>query len=334
MPAPGPGSTSGPAPSTRSARPSTGIRTGAVAPMARPPAADLALLGLAVVAVSTAAPLIRVADAPSLAVAFWRNALALPVLGAILLAGRQRRRALRGLGARERRLTLVAGLFLAGHFATWVPSLSFTSVASSVALVATQPVWAAVIARWRGEHVPRAAWQGIGTALAGVVVLSGVDLSIAPRALFGDLLALVGGALAAAYVTVGAEVRRTVSTTVYATVCYGVAAVALGVVCAVGRQPLAGYDAATWLALLGTVAGPQLLGHTLVNRVLRTTSAMVVSVAILFEIVGAALLAWLAFGEVPPMSALPAGVLIVAGVVLVVRASPDEPAVSGGPALE
>jgi drug/metabolite transporter (DMT)-like permease len=334
MPPPGPGSPPGPAPSTGPARPPAATRARAVEPMARPPAVDLALLGLAVVAVSTAAPLIRVADAPSLAVAFWRNALALPVLGAIVLAGRRRRGAVRSLGARERRLSLVAGLLLAAHFATWVPSLSFTSVASSVALVATQPVWAAVIARWRGEHVPRAAWQGIGTALAGVVLLSGVDLSIAPRALFGDLLALVGGALAAGYVTVGAEVRRTVPTTVYATACYGVAAVALAVVCAVGRQPLVGYDGATWLALLGTVVGPQLLGHTLVNRVLRTTSPMVVSVAILFEIVGAALLAWLAFGEVPPASALPAGVLIAAGVVLVVRASPGEPAVSGAPALE
>ncbi len=304
------------------------------APTARPPTIDLALLGVAVVAVSTSAPLIRVADAPSLAVAFWRNALALPVLGAFVVARGSRRRELRGLDRRERRLSLVAGLFLAAHFATWVPSLSYTSVASSVALVATQPVWAALIARARGEHVPRAAWWGIGAALSGVVVLTGVDLSISPRALFGDLLALVGGALAAAYVTVGAEVRRTVSTAVYATVCYAVAAAALLVVCLVFRQELAGYDRTTWLALLGTVVGPQLLGHTLVNRVLRTTSPMLVSVAILFEIVGAALLAWLAFGEVPPASAIPAGVLIGVGVVLVVRSSPTEPAVSGAPALE
>ena len=129
---------------------------------AHPPTADLVLLAVAVVAVSTSAPLIRAADAPSLAVAFWRNALALPVLGAIVLVGAERRRELRHLGARERRLTVVAGLFLAAHFATWVPSLSYTSVASSVALVATQPVWAAVIARYRGDHVPTAAWWGIG----------------------------------------------------------------------------------------------------------------------------------------------------------------------------
>jgi len=301
---------------------------------ARPPPVDLALLGVAVLAVSTSAPLIRGADAPSLAIAFWRNALALPVLGALVLASRERRREARELDRRERRLALVAGLFLAAHFATWVPSLSFTSVASSVALVATQPVWAALIARWRGDDVPRLAWWGIGAAMAGTVVLTGVDLSISTRALFGDLLALLGGALAAAYVTVGAEARRTVSTTVYATACYGVAAVVLLAVCAVGRQPLAGYDAHTWLLLVATVLGPQLLGHTLVNRVLSTISPVIVSVAILFEIVGAALLAWLAFDEVPPASAVPAGLLIAAGVVLVVRANPAEPAVAGSPPIE
>ncbi|HET6951337.1 MAG TPA: DMT family transporter [Acidimicrobiales bacterium] len=298
----------------------------------RPPAADLALLGLAVVAVSTAAPLVRVADAPTLAVAFWRNALAVPVLALVVAAGA--RRSPPRLAARERRLTLVAGLYLGAHFATWIPSLSYTSVASSVALVATQPVWAALIARRRGEHVPGRAWWGIGLAVAGAAVLSGVDLSVAPRALFGDLLALAGGVLAAAYVTVGAEVRRTVATSLYATACYGVAAGALLVVCGVGRQELTGYDGGTWLAIVAMVAGPQLLGHTLVNRVLRTTSPTVVSVAILFEIVGSGLLAWVAFDEVPPATAVPAAALIAAGVVLVVRSSPDDPAVAGSPALE
>jgi drug/metabolite transporter (DMT)-like permease len=304
----------------------------------RPPPRDLALLGLAVAAVSTAAPLVRIADAPTLAVAFWRNALALPVLALFvwLPGGGTRRGGAPVLDRRERRLSIVAGLFLGAHFATWIPSLSFTSVASSVALVSTQPVWAALIARGRGEDVAARAWWGIGSAVAGVVVLSGVDLSVDTQALFGDLLALVGGVLAAAYVTVGAEVRRTLPTSVYALVCYGVAAGALLVVCVVGRQPLAGsdYDATTWLALLAMVAGPQLLGHTVVNRVLGTTSPTLVSVAILFEIVGSALIAWIAFDEVPPASAIPAAILIGVGVVLVVRSGAEEPSVAGAPALE
>jgi drug/metabolite transporter (DMT)-like permease len=307
----------------------TDTRAPARTTMTRPPPVDLVLLAVAVAAVSTSAPLIRGASAPSLAIAMWRCAMALPVLGVAVALSARSRRQLRSLvhtgptagSGAERRRSGAAGLLLALHFSAWVPSLSFTSVASSTALVATQPVWAALIARWRGEHVPRAAWAGIGVAMAGAVVLSGVDLSIEPRALLGDMLALLGGALAAAYVTVGADVRRTVTTGVYALVCYSVAAVALLVVCLAGRQALGGYDAGTWWALVGLTVGPQLLGHTVVNRVLSTTSATLVSVAILFEVVGAALLAWVFFGEMPPLSAAPAGVLIATGLVMVVRAS-------------
>ena len=298
------------------------------ATIGRPPTIDLVLLCVAVLAVSTSAPLIRGADAPSLSVAMWRTVLALPVLGIVVGVRSRGRAELRALDRSTRRRSALAGVFLALHFATWVPSLSLTSVASATALVATQPVWAALIARWRGEHVPRKAWGGIAVAMAGAVLLSGVDLSISADALLGDLMATVGGALAAAYVTVGADVRRTVSTGVYSLVCYAVAAAALLVVCLVGRQPLSGYEGSTWLVLLALTIGPQLLGHTVLNRVLRTTSATVVSVSILFEVVGAAILAWLAFDEVPPLSALPAGVLIGLGVVLVVRAGAYDPAVA------
>lgn len=283
----------------------------------RPPTSDLLLIALAVAAVSTSAPLIRQAAAPALAVAFWRNALATGVLApwALLTA----RRELLALDRRRRRMAAVAGLLLAAHFATWIPSLSFTSVASSVALVATQPVWAALLARRRGDHVPREAWTGIVVAVAGAVALTGIDVQISARALFGDLLALVGGALAAAYVTVGAEVRATVSTTTYTTLCYATASLALLGVCVVGGQQLTGYRPGTWWAIVGLTAGAQLLGHSVFSRVLRTTSATIVSVAILFEIVGAAVIAWLWFGERPPAAAVPAAALLACGVVLVVR---------------
>lgn len=284
-----------------------------------PPTLDLALLGVAVLAVSTSAPLIRYAAAPALAVAMWRNLLAVPALAPV--AWRARRP-----DARERRLIAFSGVLLAAHFAAWIPSISFTSVASSVALVATQPIWAALIARARGEAVAREVWIGIGIAIVGVVLLSGVDLSISGRALFGDLLALVGGMLAAAYVTVGAEVRRTVDTAVYTTGCYAVAAVALLAVCLVSGQELTGYRTGTWLAIVGLVLGAQLLGHTLVNMVLRTISPTAVSVAILFEVIGATILAVIFFDETPPLAAAPAGLAILAGLVIVIRAGRRRPA--------
>jgi drug/metabolite transporter (DMT)-like permease len=294
-----------------------------VAPPERAPAGDLVLLGVAVVAVSTSAPLIAGAEAPALAIAFWRNALSLPILGLWVLARRGERARWRGRSALDRRRSRLAGALLAAHFAVWIPSLSFTSVASSVALVATQPVWAALIARHRGEVIGRGTWVGIGLALAGTLLLTGVDLSISGRALFGDLLALLGGMLAAAYVTVGAEVRRNVSTLSYALACYATAAVLLLALCVATGQTLSGYDEDTWLAIGGLVIGAQLLGHTLVNLVLRSLSPTAVSVAILFEILGATLIARVAFGETPPVAAWPAGLLIAAGVVAVVRSDQD-----------
>ena len=283
-------------------------RAGAAAP-----GSDIVLLGVAVLAVSTSAPLIRYAGAPALAIAMWRNALAVPVLAPAAVRVRQPDR-------RERRLIVLAGLLLAAHFAVWISSISYTTVASSVALVATQPAWAALIARRRGEVVDRAVWLGIGVAFGGVLVLSGVDLSVSGRALFGDALAVAGGLLAAAYVTVGATVRRSLDTSVYAAGCYGTAALALLVACVVSGRSLTGYEAGTWLAIVGLTVGPQLLGHTLFNRVLRSLAPTTVSVAILFEVVGASVIAALWFGETPPVAAIPAGLLILCGVVIVIRA--------------
>lgn len=281
---------------------------------------DLVLLAVAVAAVSTSAPLVRAAHAPALVIAFWRTALAVPVTGSVALT--RDRAGLAGLDPLTRRRMVVSGLLLAGHFATWIPSLSFTSVASSVTLVCAQPVWVALVARRRGDDVPPAVWRGIACALAGVVLLSGVDLALTPRALLGDGLALAGGMLSALYLVVGADVRRVTTTAVYATWCYSVAAVALLGVCVVGRQAVGGYSGSTWLVLLALTVGPQLLGHTLVNRVVRTLSPTLVSVAILLEIVGSTLLAWLFFDEVPPASVWPAAALIATGVVIVVRAEP------------
>jgi drug/metabolite transporter (DMT)-like permease len=155
-------------------------------------------------------------------------------------------------------------------------------------------------------------------AVAGVVVLSGVDLAVSGRALAGDALALAGGALVAGYVRVGAEVRRTVANPVYTLGCYGVAGLLLGAACLGSGDDLTGFDARTWWVIVALTAGPQLLGHSVFNRILPDVGPTVVSVAVLLEVVGAALLAWWWFGEVPPAAAIPATALILTGVGLVV----------------
>lgn len=225
------------------------------------------------------------------------------------------------VNAREAKLMLAAGILLGAHFATWVPSLRYTSVASSTALVATQPVWAAIIASRRGARVPATAWIGICVALSGVVVLAGLDFSLDPRSLFGDFLALVGAILAAAYVSVGEQARQTVSTTVYTTWCYLSAAAGLVVVCLIGGVQLWGYSSSDWLRIAALTLGAQLLGHSLFNRVLATTSATVVSLAILFEMPLSTLIAAIWLGQVPPPAIAPAVVLLFAGLLLVLRSS-------------
>lgn len=285
--------------------------------LARPGGTDALLIVVALTAVSTSGPLIAATAVPALAVAFWRNALASAVLvpTALLRAGAE----LRGLDRRERRLGLAAGALLALHFATWIPAVGLTTVASATALVATQPVWAALLARARGEVVPVRVWVGIAVALCGGLLLTGADLAVSGSALVGDALALAGGAFAAAYMTTGAQVRRSVSTTTYTALCYSTTAALLLVVCVAGRQALTGYAAVDWLRLLALTAGAQLLGHSLFNVVLRSVDPTVVSLAILFEIPGAALLAALFLGQRPPLLAVPAAVLLVAGLALVIR---------------
>lgn len=288
----------------------------------RPPRADLALMTVGLLAVSTSGPLMAAITAPALAVALWRNLLA--VVGIWPFAVATRRGELRSLPAREWRWAVGAGLLLALHFATWVPSLRYTSVASATAIVATQPVWVALIARATGHHVPRRTWLGIGIALAAVVVLTGVDFSFAPRALVGDLLALLGGVFAALYTVAGAEVRRTVSTTSYTALCYSTAAVGLLAGCLVGGVALWGYDRTTWLQLLALTLGAQLLGHSVFNLVLRSTSATVVSLFLLLEVPGAAIIAAVALGQTPPVEALPAAVLLLMGLGIVISSAGQE----------
>ncbi len=307
-------------------------RTPGVA-MHRPPAGSALLLVVGVLGTSTAAPLIKATVAPSLAIAFWRMAMASGVVVPVAVGGARRRAELR-MGRRQLWLSVLAGMLLAGHFGCFIPAVSLTTVASAVALVAMQPAWAALILRVRGERMPGQAWLGVALAIAGALLLSGVDVTVSGRALVGDGLALVGGALAASYRVVGAEVRRTVSTTAYTAVCYPVAAVALLVVCLVSGQRLGGYAGSTWLRLAALALLAQILGHSVFNLVLRTVSPTIVSVALLFEIVGAAILAAVFLGQKPPAAAVPAAAVIALGTFLVIRSAESAPAVAGAPPMD
>jgi drug/metabolite transporter (DMT)-like permease len=294
-------------------------RDAASAPaLAVPPTTDLVVMLVAIVAVSTSGPIIAATAAPALAIAFWRNAMASGAL--IPHAALTRRGELRAMSGHDLALGVLAGGLLAAHFATWVPSITYTSVSSATALVSTQPIWAALIARRLGHHIPTRAWIGIVVAVGGAALVTGVDVTVSSRALAGDVLAIAGGACAAAYMFAGNRVRQSLSTTTYTAVCYVTTSLVLLVVCAAAGRPLAGYSANTWLKLAALTAGAQFLGHSLFNRVLGTTSPTVVSLAILFEVPGATLIAAVWLHQKPHLAAVPGLLLLLVGVGLVIAA--------------
>lgn len=278
---------------------------------------------MAILAVSSSAPLIAFAAAPALAIAFWRNALATVVLTPVAVGPRRAelRDAISGSRRRDGFFCILAGLALAFHFATWMPSVQLTTVATATALVATQPVWAGLIALGQGRRPPLLGWLGIGLAVAGAAWATGADLGVSARAVAGDALALIGGMAAAIYTSLGERSRARLSTTTYTWICYGVCAAALLIGCLIGGVRLTGYDPTTWAAILALVVGAQLLGHSMFNYALHRISATTISVLILLEVPGAALLAWLWLGQVPGAGAIPGLVLLLAGVAVVVLGS-------------
>ncbi|MEU3874501.1 MULTISPECIES: DMT family transporter [Streptomyces] len=277
---------------------------------------ELLLLAVAIAGVSLSAPLIAATAAPALAIAFWRNAMAVGVLGPLVLL--RHRAELRGAGRRVAAAAVAAGALLAVHFGAWLPSLQMTSVASSTALVTTTPVWTTLLLRVRGHRPPALVWAGTAVAFAGVLMLTGVDLSLSARALAGDALALAGGMAGAGYVLLGAEVRRTLSTVAYTYVCYATTTVLLLGACLVGGVRLGGYSGGTWLKLALLTVAAQLLGHSLFNRVVKGLGPSVTSTAILLETPGAALIAAVWLGQRPPVVAYPALAVILTGLALVV----------------
>ena len=281
------------------------------------PRIDFLLLALAVSGVAFSAPLITATAAPVLAIAFWRNCMAAGVLSPIALL--RHRAELRAMDRRTVLLCLAAGAFLAAHFAMWLPSLRMTSIASSTALCTVTPLWTTLFLWLRGQHVPRTVWIGSSIAFAGVLVLTGVDFTLSARALAGDGLALGAGIAASGYFLLGSEVRRSTSTTAYTFVCYTTTAALLLVGCLASGQALGGYSGDTWLKIVLLTVAAQFLGHSLSNRVVRTLGPSLVSTAILLETPGAALIAAVWLGQLPPVAVYPAVALVLVGLVIVIR---------------
>lgn len=272
-----------------------------------------------VLAVSSSAVMVRLTEVDSLPVAFWRVTLAIVLMSPCWLVA-SRREAVRALSRSDRWRILGAGVALGIHFWTWIASLAYTSVAASVLLVTTNPIWVGIFSPWVvGERTSRRGWVGIGIALAGAaVVTAGMDSGAQPNPLLGNGLALVGAMGASAYLMLGRRVRPHLDLWSYASLTLCGAWLVL--VC--GMLVMGGFDAAIrpmdWGLLLAMALVPQLVGHNAFNWALRYVKADVISVVLLLEPVGASLFALAILSEVPGGAVFFGGPLLLAGVFVLV----------------
>ena len=267
-------------------------------------------MSIGVLAASVSAILIRYAeDASGVSISLWRCAAGALVLLPFAWSG------LRAMEPKDYVLPAIAGVFLAVHFATWITSVNLTTIASSVLLVSTTPIFVALAGRWLfDERLPAAGWLGIALALFGTALIAGLDFAGSDA--YGNLLALIGGITVAGYALAGRRSRQDLGILQYATVAYAAAAMVLLPWALLTGTSLTGYDAQTWWAIAGSIIGPQLLGHTLINFALRDIDATRVSVTIMAEPVIAIALAFLLFSETPTWLAYPGGAAILIGIYL------------------
>jgi drug/metabolite transporter (DMT)-like permease len=287
---------------------------GAGAPERRPAGRRAAQVALAIAAISTGAPFARwAAPAPPIAIAALRVAIA----AALLLAmGWGDLGALRRIPPRQRPLVPLAGALLALHFGSWIASLSFTSTAASVALVCTNPIFAALLGALVGDRVAHRERAGIAIAAAGCAVLAGGDWRAGGDALIGDGLALVGAASAAAYLVVGRRLRAAVPLVPYLGAVNATAAAALVIAALAAGHDLAALPGRTYVACAGAAVAASAVGHSLLNAAVRTTPAHLVALAVLGEPIGSSLITWAAFGEEPPIHAALGGAIVLAGIAI------------------
>jgi drug/metabolite transporter (DMT)-like permease len=274
-------------------------------------------VSLAVVFVSFGAVLARLAAAPALAVAFYRVALASLVL--LPFAARPAAASFPRLPTRGRLLLFGSGVLLALHFATWIASLSYTTVASSVLLVNTAPLFAVFLSRaFLGERTARVVLLAIPLALLGGALIALGDYHGDPGSLHGNLLAVAGAVAVAAHQVIGRGLRDALPLEAYVLGVWGMAAVTLAALAAAFGASLHGFPTGTWLAFLALALVPTIGGHGLVNKSLRALPAPTVGLFLLGEPLGASILAFLVFGETPRPGTLLGGAFVLAALALVI----------------
>jgi len=273
-------------------------------------------LGVATLAVSWAAIIIRLADADPISTAFYRMFFAAVMLAPLSLPGLKKH--LGRLSSRERWMLVSSGIILGLHFASWISSLKYTTISNSVIIVSTQPFFVAVMEAllWKDE-ISRKAFYGMILAFIGMIVISQSDFRLGGGDnLWGDALALMGAFCAGAYLILGRRIRQNLGNRYYVFPVYSIAAVTLFVIAVPLGSPLAGFSGGTWLCFALLALIPTIVGHSLYNYLLKFVRAHLVAVTILGEPIGATVFAAVIFAEYPQVATYIGGGLILSGIFL------------------
>ena len=283
-----------------------------------PTGRDIPFLILGVLGIGSSGPIIAKAIMPIPTMIFWRNLVgALMMMPFAIARGEWKTKA----QINAIRWSILAGTLLATHFVCFFWAMKLTSVATGVALTATQPIFAALFIKLAGGHIPKKSIGGMVIAFLSVVAITGIDLNISVRAFQGDLLAVLGGAVGAGYMIIGASAQKVISTSTFTTVCYSTCAILIFPVVLLTDSNLTGFSGTQWLLLAGLIIGAQFLGHTLFNFTLKRVSPAVVSLVVFFEVPVSALLAFAWLGQQPPSGTIPGIIGLLFGCTLFVLRS-------------
>jgi len=276
---------------------------------------------LGVLGIGSSGPIIAKATMPIPTMIFWRNLIGALVMMPFAIARREWRTKAQQSSIRW---SILAGALLATHFVCFFWAMKLTSVATGTALTATQPIFAAIFIKLAGGHIPKKSIGGMVIAFISVVVITGIDFNVSIQAFQGDLLAVIGGAVGAAYMIIGANVQKVISTSTFTTVCYATCALMIFPVVLFTKSNLTGFSTTEWILLAGLIIGAQFLGHTLFNFTLKRVSPAVVSLVVFFEVPVSALLAYLWLGQQPPAGTIPGIIGLLFGCSLFVLRSNQE----------
>jgi drug/metabolite transporter (DMT)-like permease len=284
--------------------------------MQQPSVRILVALVVGILSVSTAATLIKLCEAPSLMIATYRLGLASLILSPFAVHQKRYGRIRR----QDWPYLICSGVFLTLHFITWIASLKYTSVASSVVIVATNPIFCALISHFfLKDRLSMPLVLGIVLSTVGTVTICFQDLAFSRTALYGDFLALLGAISGAGYFLLGRRIRQQSDLFSYIFPVYAVSALVLLLVSLTFHVPFTGYSNETYILFVILAVVPQLIGHSSFNWALRYLSASLVAVVVLGEPVLSTVIAWLILAEKPTWGTAIGGLLIFGGIYLAVR---------------